>query len=146
MVDNFDEFYEDFYKAQFDWYDEKAGRNKYYYRGIKISEIVLASLLPVLVTAFSLTGSSILKFSLVGVSVLLVIFEALESHLNYQKKWMNYRTTAEGLRREEQMFKTGTGCYTDVDNPQELFVERVMSLCSKENRYWEIVTKKAQEA
>jgi len=59
---------------------------------------------------------------------------------------MNYRTTAEGLRREEQMFKTGTKEYEDAENPEKLFVERVMALTSQENRYWEITTRKAQEA
>jgi cytochrome c biogenesis protein ResB len=89
---------------------------------------------------------SILTIAIIIVAVLLVILEALESYLNYQKKWMNYRTTAEGLRREEQMFKTRTDEYEGVGDPEKVFVERVMALTSQENRYWEITTRKAQEA
>jgi hypothetical protein len=146
MVENFNEFYEDFYKPQFEWYDSKAISNKKYHRGMKISQIVLAAILPVAVTLFPVTSSSFWQTVIIVAAVLLVILEALESYLNYQKKWMNYRTTAEGLRREEQMFKTGTKEYEDAENPEKLFVERVMALTSQENRYWEITTRKAQEA
>jgi hypothetical protein len=146
MVENFDEFYEDFYKPQFEWYDTKAISNKKYHRGMKISQIVLAAILPVAVTLFPVTASSFWQTVIIVAAVLLVILEALESYLNYQKKWMNYRTTAEGLRREEQMFKTGTKEYEGAENPEKLFVKRVMALTSQENRYWEITTRKAQEA
>jgi len=146
MVENFDEFYEDFYKPQFEWYDTKAISNKKYHRWMKISQIVLAAILPVAVTLFPVTASSFWQTVIIVAAVLLVILEALESYLNYQKKWMNYRTTAEGLRREEQMFKTGTKEYEGVENHEKLFVERVMALTSQENRYWEITTRKAQEA
>jgi len=146
MVENFDEFYEEFYEPQFEWYDTKAISNKKYHRGMKISQIALAALLPVAVTLFPVTSSTFWQNTIIIASVLLIILEALESYLNYQKKWMNYRTTAEGLRREEQMFKTGTKEYEGVENPEKLFVERVMALTSQENRYWEITTRKAQEA
>lgn len=146
MVENFDEFYEEFYKPQFEWYDTKAISNKKYHRGMKISQIVLAAILPVAVTLFPVTTSEFWQNTIILASVLLIILEALESYLNYQKKWMNYRTTAEGLRREEQMYKTGTKEYEGADNPEKLFVERVMALTSQENRYWEITTRKAQES
>jgi hypothetical protein len=146
MVENFNEFYEEFYKPQFEWYDTKAISNKKYHRRIKISQILLAASLPVAVTLFPVTSSMSWQIVIIVAAVLLVILEALESYLNYQKNWMNYRTTAEGLRREEQMFKTRTKEYEGVENPEKLFVERVMALTSQENRYWEITTRKAQEA
>lgn len=146
MVENFDKFYENFYKPQFEWYDTKAVSNKNYHRRMKITQIGLAAILPVAVTIFPVTASTVWQTVITVAAVLLIIFEALESYLNYQKKWMNYRTTAEGLRREEQMFKTRTQEYEDVDDPEKKFIERVMALTSQENRYWEITTRKAQEA
>lgn len=146
MVENFDKFYEEFYEPQFEWYDNKAGRNKWLHRAMKAAQIVLASILPVAVALFPVTSSTFWKNTIIIVAVLLIILEALESYLNYQKKWMNYRTTAEGLRREKYMFKTRTGDYHDVDDPERVFVERVMALTSQEHRYWEITTRKAQEA
>jgi hypothetical protein len=113
---------------------------------MKIAQIALASFLPVAVALFPVTNSTFWKNSLIIASVVLIVLEALESYLNYQKNWMNYRTTAEGLRREEQMFKTRTGEYENINNPEQVFVERVMELTSQENRYWEIITRKAQEA
>ncbi len=145
MVQNFEEFYEEFYQPQFEWYDTKASRNKRYHRGMTIAQITLASFLPVAVTLFPVTTSAFWQTAITIASVLLIILEGLDSYLNYQRKWMNYRTTAEGLRREEQMFKTQTKEYEDVDNPEKKFIERVMALTSQENRYWEITTGKAQE-
>lgn len=146
MSENFQEFYEDFYKDQFEWYDDKAVNNKNYYRVMKVIEIALAAALPIVATLFAATGEPIWQWVTVAFAALLIIVEALEWNLNYQKKWMNYRTTAEGLRREEHMYKMGTGEYDGVDDPEKLFAERVLALTSRENRYWELTTRKAQEA
>lgn len=96
MVENFDEFFEGFYEPQFEWYDSKAVRNKWLHRVMKVAQIALASVLPVAVTLFPVTSSTFWKNMIIITAVLLIILEALESYLNYQKKWMNYRTTAEG--------------------------------------------------
>lgn len=145
MVENFDEFYNDFYEGQFEWYDQKAITNKRRHRIFEASEILLATFLPVSISLFPVTTNPFWKYTTVGASVLLLIIESLGSTWNFQKKWLNYRTTAEGLRREKQMFRTKTGDYDGVEDPEKLFVERVTSLTSQENRYWEITTRKAQE-
>ncbi|MFD1514557.1 DUF4231 domain-containing protein [Halomarina rubra] len=146
MADKFDEFYEEYFEEQFEWYDDKAGTNKCYYRVMKILEIILAASLPVAATLYPVTTNPFWKNVIILLSILLIIFEALESFLNYQKKWINYRTTAEGLRREKYMYRTKTHEYAVVNDPETLFVERVMALTDQENRYWEIATRKAQEA
>lgn len=145
MTDSFQEFKE-FYTEQFEYYDDTAIDCKRYYRVMKVVEIALAAALPVTATIFAVTAASIWQYVIIALAVSLIIVEGLEWNLNYQKKWMNYRTTAEGLRREEQMFNMGTGEYDGADDPEKLFAERVMSLTSKENRYWELTTRKAQEA
>lgn len=146
MSGNFQEFYEDFYKDQFEWYDDKAVNNKNYYRVMKVIEIALAAALPIAATIFAVTREPSWQWAIIVFAALLIIVEALEWNLNYQKKWMNYRTTAEGLRREEYMFKMGTGEYDGSDDPEKLFAERVLALTSREHRYWELTTRKAQEA
>lgn len=146
MTEHFEEFYENFYKDQCEWYDEKAANNKNYFRVMKLIEIILAAALPVVATIFAVTADLMWRYPIVALAVLLIIIEGIEWNLNYQKKWMNYRTTAEGLRREEHMFKMGTGEYDGIDDPEKLFAERVLALTSRENRYWEITTRKAQEA
>lgn len=146
MVENFDEFWEEFFEPQFNWYDTKAASNKRYHRVMKVTEITLAATLPVSVSLFPVTSSQFWQGAIIVAAVLLIIIEALESYLNYYRKWMNYRTTAEGLRREKFAYKTRTGEYEDAENPQRVFVQRVMDLTSQENRYWKITTQKAQEA
>lgn len=145
MVDNFEEFRNEFYESQIEWYDEKAVTNKRYHRIFQTSEIILAAILPVSISLFPVTESIHWQYAVILAAVALLIIESIGSIWNCQKKWLNYRTTAEGLRREDQMFKTKTGEYEDSDDPEQLFVERVLALTSQENRYWEITTRKAQE-
>lgn len=145
MAENFDEFYDDFYDGQFKYYDRKAERNKRYHRITKCFEIFLAASLPVSVSLFPVTSSPFWKNAIILAAVALLIVESLESYLNYDKKWLEYRSTAEELRKEEQRFKTRTGDYKEAKDAEELFVDRVLELTSQETRDWEKVTQKAQE-
>lgn len=145
MVKGFDEFLE-FYEGQFEYYDSKATSNKWRHRGIKSSQLIVAAVLPVAATSYPLTENPVWKWAIIGLSVLLIILEGFESYLNYQKKWINFRMTAEALRREKQFFNTRTDKYEGVKDPEKLFVERVLKLTDQENSDWETVTRKAQEA
>ena len=144
MSEGFAEFLE-FYEGQFKFYDTKAASNKRWHRGMKGSQLIVAAVLPVAATSYPLTGAPLWKWVIIGLSVLLILLEGFESYLNYQKKWINYRMTAEALRREKQLFNTRTDAYEGVDTPETLFVERVLKLTDQENSDWETVTRKAQE-
>ena len=55
--------------------------------------------------------------------------------LNLQEHWIEYRATAESLRREKFLFLTQTEPY-DKDDAFHLLVQRVEALSSKENAEW----------
>lgn len=145
MTNNFGDFKE-YYKKQFEYYDEKACTNKRNDRIFKISQIILSAILPVSITLFPVTSSQFWKYVVIAFSLLLLIIESLKSYLNYQKKWLSYRTTAEALRREKQRFDTKTGKYASASKPEEIFVDEIMEIVEEENRNWEIATRKAQES
>jgi hypothetical protein len=145
MTEEFDRFYKNYFEHQLEWYDKKAAWNKRCYWSIRGTQIILVSFLPVAVSLFPVTSSLFWKNATIIAFVSLIIVQSLDSFLNTQKKWLNYRTTAEGLRREKQMFKTKTGEYSNIEDPEQVFIERTMMLTSRENRYWEITTLKSQE-
>lgn len=138
MVENFDEFYEEYFEARRDWYDRRASANRRRHRAIQGTKIGLAAFLPLAVSLFPVTGSVLWQVSILLASVALIGVECLGRAWRPQKKWLNYRTIAEGLRREEQMYRTTTGEYDDLNDTDGAFVERVLSLTDPEKRYWEI--------
>ena len=144
MVDNFDQFVE-YYESQFEYYDSKATTNKWGDRITRVLQIVLTAVLPVTAALFAGTDEAIWRWIIVIIALLILIDQGLRSYLNYQKKWLSYRTTAESLRREKQLFDTKTQQYEADGDPQRLFVNRVMEIVEQENSEWETATRKAQE-
>jgi hypothetical protein len=55
--------------------------------------------------------------------------------LQLQEHWIEYRSTAESLRKEKFLFLTQTDPY-DKDDAFHLLVQRVEALLSKENAEW----------
>lgn len=144
MVDNFDQFVE-YYESQFEYYDSKATTNKWGDRITRVLQIVLTAVLPVTAALFAGTDEAIWRWIIVIIALLVLINQGLRSYLNYQKKWLSYRTTAESLRREKQLFDTKTQQYEADGDPQRLFVDQVMEIVEQENSEWETATRKAQE-
>ncbi len=54
----------------------------------------------------------------------------------YQENWVNYRTTAEDLKKEKYMFITQSPPYQYEEDSFQILVQRVESLISKENSGW----------
>jgi hypothetical protein len=54
----------------------------------------------------------------------------------FDELWLNYRSTSEMLKKEEQHFRTLTGPYAEAAEPGKLFVERIEALISKEQTIW----------
>lgn len=62
----------------------------------------------------------------------------------YKENWINYRTTAETLRKEIHFYRLGSGDYRDSEDREALFVERVESLISREYTLW-LTTQRPKE-
>jgi hypothetical protein len=58
------------------------------------------------------------------------------THLcQFQERWIDYRTTAEALKKEKFLFVTKTEPY-DGDDAFPILVQRMENLVSKENVTW----------
>ena len=129
-----DDYLNDRVKDQIDWFNKKSGTCKHWFYRLKVSETILALLIPFLTGYITneLTGLKIL----VGViGILVAALAGLLTLFKYQENWVQYRTTAETLTQERFLFIARTGPYKG-DDRFKLFVERVESMLTKENSHW----------
>ena len=112
---------------QIDWYNRKAGTNQRQYKAIKLTQIVLGALVPVVA---AINGSSRVILGALGAGV--VVLEAIQQLFQFHRNWIAYRATCEALKREQHLFLVAGGEYANVPNPTVLLAERLEALISRE--------------
>src|SRR6266700_2233539 len=118
---------------QIDWYDRKSSTNQRWFKRLRFAEIVAAATIPFL-SGFA--GNSFpIKIAIGALGVLVAVVASLLGLLQLQEHWIEYRATAESLRKEKFLFLTQTEPY-DKDDAFHLLVQRVEALLSKENTEW----------
>lgn len=136
--EDFDKYIKDRYEMQKAWYDRKATENQKAYQRNQWATVVLAALTPFLI----IIGEGWLKWLAVGVAIAVAITTGAVRAFKYHENWINYRTTCETLKKEINFYKANTQGYESADDKEQLFVERVEALISRENTLW--VTTHAQ--
>ena len=128
-----DEYIEQRLNDQIVWYDRKSSANQSWFKRLRFAEIVAAAIIPFL-SGFA--GNSLpIKIAIGALGVLVAVVASLLGLLQLQVHWIEYRATAESLRREKFLFLTQTEPY-DKDDAFHLLVQRVEALLSKENTDW----------
>jgi Protein of unknown function (DUF4231) len=128
-----EEYIEQRLNDQIDWYDRKSSTNQRWFKRLRFGEIVAASIIPFL-SGFA--GNSFpIKIAIGVLGVVVAVIASLLGLLQLQERWIEYRATAESLRREKFLFLTQTEPY-DKDDAFHLLVQRVEALLSKENIEW----------
>jgi hypothetical protein len=128
-----EEYIEQRLNDQIDWYDRKSGTNQRWFKRLRFAEIVAASIIPFL-SGFA-GGSLPIKVAIGALGVVVAVIASLLGLLQLQEHWIEYRATAESLRKEKFLFLTQTEPY-DKDDAFHLLVQRVEALLSKENTEW----------
>lgn len=119
---------------QLSYFEKKSSHNQKWYRRLKLLTIILSVSIPfvtVFIDELGLTGKVII--GLIGISIALI--EGIQQLYQFQENWMNYRKTAEALKREEFLFKTQAGPYLKSAHVQKL-AERVETILQIENQQW----------
>jgi len=125
-----EEYIEQRLNDQIAWYDRKSGTNQCWFKRLRFAEIVAAATIPFL-SGFA--GNSLpMKIAIGVLGVGVAVVASLLGLLQLQEHWIEYRATAESLRREKFLFLTKTDPY-DKDDAFHLLVQRVEALLSKEN-------------
>ncbi|HEY3129303.1 MAG TPA: DUF4231 domain-containing protein, partial [Acidobacteriota bacterium] len=76
-----------------------------------------------------------IKIAIGGLGVVVAVIASLLGLLHFQEHWLEYRATAESLKKEKFLFLTQTEPY-DKNDAFHLLVQRVEALLSKENTGW----------
>ena len=128
-----EEYIEQRLNDQIGWYDRKSTANQRWFKRLRFAEIVAATTIPFL-SGFADKSSSI-KIAIGALGVFVAVIASVLGLLQLQVHWMQYRATAELLRKEKFLFLTQTDPY-NKDDAFHLFVQRVEALLSKENIEW----------
>jgi hypothetical protein len=118
---------------QIGWYDRKSGTNQRWFKRLRFAEIVAAATIPFL-SGFA-DKSFQIKITIGVLGVVVAVIASVLGLLQLQVRWIEYRATAESLRREKFLFLTQTEPY-DKDDAFHLLVQRVEALLSKESTEW----------
>jgi hypothetical protein len=123
------------YDPEVKYYDRRAVRNKRFYNGVSVY-IIVASLavtpsvsLPSLTQSHGATVASIL-------SLTVALGTALLGHFSFHEDWLKARATWDQLKRELYWHDVSAGPYSDCDDRNRFFVERVEELIAQEGKEW----------
>jgi hypothetical protein len=112
------------------WYDTESTRNKHWYEGIKVVELVSAASVPlaaVLGPSEWLTG---------GLGVLVVVLEGVQQLKQFHANWISYRSTGEALKHEKFLFLGQAGPYEEGGASLPQLAARTEELVSREHAKW----------
>jgi Protein of unknown function (DUF4231) len=129
------------------WYSRKSGQCQAVYKGLKLTQIVLAALIPA-ISALSLNDNAAWRGPVTTgiLGMLIVIIEAVQATFQPLEKWMIYRTAAEGLKREKMLYLEGAGPYDGLarEAGRKLFVVRIEELLGAEHSGWRAANRPAE--
>lgn len=116
---------------QIAWYEAKSQKNQRRFKELKVCQIVVAAVIPVLA---AVPGAPV--WLLGGLGAFIVVLEGLQQLQQYQQNWTSYRSTCERLKNEKFLFVAQAGLYALAPDPEALLAERVEGVISKEHAAW----------
>jgi hypothetical protein len=116
--------------SQQEWYDRHSGHSRRWYVSIKVSQIVLAALVPVLSGA----GANTALVGSLGAGI--VALEGIQQLFQFHRNWVQYRASASMLGHEKYLHSVGAGDYAVATDPDGLLAERVEKLLLSESSQW----------
>jgi len=120
---------------QISWYDKKSSANKSWFLFLKITEIVLALLIPFL-AAYIAGNTDPLKIVVGVLGMVVSAIAGVITLIKFQENWIEYRSVSESLKLEKFLFLSKAGPYQNVPEPFPFFVERFESLISTSTKKW----------
>jgi hypothetical protein len=118
-------------ETQISWYGRKSAYNQRQFKLMKVCQIVVAALVPVLA---AVAGAPRWTLGALGASV--VILEGFQQLFQYQQNWITYRSTCEALKHEKFLYMADAGPYARARSKDRLLAERVEGLVSQEHARW----------
>ena len=119
---------------QMQWYDNKSLHSQRWYKRLKLTQVTLAVLIPVM----SLLPADLAKWATAISGTAIALLEAVQQMNQYSTLWVTYRATAERLKHEKYLFLSSAGPYRGLPEPECLIqlAERVEEHVSTEHANW----------
>ena len=138
MLMDINQYIEKRLDPQINWYDKKSMEAQKAYKIFQITEIVLASIIPLL------TGYSNVHFSIpiiVGIfGAVIAIIESLTKLYKFHENWIQYRSTCELLKYQKYLYLTNSSPYNEEEETKgNIFIRNVESIISSENNQWKTI-------
>ncbi len=114
---------------QLGWYDRKSVAAQQSYKRVKLSQLVVGAVVPVLA---GLEVSAALTATL---AAFVVVAEGVQQLYQWQTNWVLYRSTAEALKHEKYLYLAAAGPYSG-DDRHRVLAERLEGLVSQEHAQW----------
>ena len=118
---------------QIRWLSDKSAWNQRWFKRLRLAEIGLAGSVPVLVGYADTSGA--IKLAVAVAGALVAVIAGAISIWKLQELWIEYRATAEALKREKMLFLTQAPPYDTPKAFAEL-VTRIEALLGSENARW----------
>jgi len=144
--ESLDQYLSGRYEDQLKWYSNKATHNKQWYLGCQIAIAVLSGSVTVTV-ALGMHEQAASGWHIVSLiaSAAVAALAGLQKAYRFHENWVEYRTTAEQLKKERYYYEFRCGDYSAVESADRLFVQRVEALISRQNTLWTARTLGAPE-
>lgn len=132
-------------KEQIDFYERKSKLNKFFYYGIHLSEICVSASIPVIAGYFLEKTWSGIVLAILG--LIITVFTSVDGLFKFHEKWIQYRITAEKIKKERELFLTKSANYLENENTTtfNVFVENIEEIISSENKNWKQFQKESKE-
>lgn len=135
--EEFQRYLEDRYEDQCQWYSGKASINKSRYYIFQTSLIVFSGLATLTVAlGISFPDTNWIRLLAISLTASVTVLASLQKVFRFQENWIEYRNTAESLKKERYLHLARLEEYAKTDSPDKLFVARVESLISRQNTAW----------
>ena len=122
---------EDRLEDQIAWYDRKSQTAQKRYKALKLSQVVIAGLIP-LASALPVPETPF-RWVTAALGLLVLIIEAIQQMNQDQQNWIAYRSTCEALKHEKYLYLAAAGPYGNPDRSEKriaLLADRIEGLIS----------------
>lgn len=121
---------------QIAWYERKSSWNKNAYNRMQVCSILFGSAIPIL-TVFEGNNAvnQSIRFLIAFLGGGVAFISAVVSLYKYEENWVKYRSAAQLLNREKNLFLTQTTPYSS-EQAFSLFVQNCEAIMAAENSEW----------
>src|ERR1044071_2840208 len=118
---------------QMQWYERKAKLAKAWHWWLKTVEILAAAAIPIIALLPNADRNNLV---VAGLGALITVLEGFQQFFRFRDSWLNYRSTAEAIRRDLLLFGSGGAPFSDAPDRNRMLAERLAGLTAEENTKW----------